>query len=376
MKKALTTIAAIVLTFTMVLGMSSAVMASENVLEGSKPVKIGILYANWTSRCGVLVQKYCDYIGKELNIEFEYYTSGFDAESCIAGVENMVTSGCDGVITLVTTGVNQQAAVCQEAEIPYAVIQGIPKDAEMEQFKTYDCVASLIYTQTPSTVGTVFAENMLALGYKNIAVIHMPTGMLETQDQMVAQMMEDFTAGGGTIVAEAQDMPNTQPETAETLMMNYGDQIDAVWGVLDCILSGIQASGKDVPVICHDLPLEDPASYFENNIIAFDLYDIPEKIGFNVVSIINMLNGDVYPDQPEHPFINSPYTEIRNAEECEMVVELTEGTNGFDPWYTADELKDMIIAYNPDATWAEFEANCVATQLPDLAAHRGVELSE
>lgn len=379
---------AIMLACVMVIGMLTACGGSAPSGSGGSggqsggegKTRIGLMYFTWTSRIATSLLDYCNnYLGPAFDIEFTTYTCGFDNNSCISTVENMITAGEDGLILLVSSGITEIDKICAEAGVPFALVTGKPTIAE-EDLLYQSASPEFTLCMHPETdagiAGAHQAQVMLDQGKSHCAVVSTPTGMIEAGDMEDAGFIEAFKAGGGTIVDEKREIPGDAMITAaDTVLATHGDEIDFLYGLLDILQSIVtdpKYADKGIQIISNELPSDGGVSMFEDGILAFCHEKIPQQAGFAVISILNYLNGDKYPDDPGYKSVEQPYTDIYNAEDCQLFLDITTGANGNDPAWTIEELKSLLISENPNATYADLLALAQSCQIDDICARHGI----
>lgn len=349
--------------------------------SSSGKTKIGIMYFTWTSRIATSLWDYCtNYLADEFNVEFTQYTCGFDNNSCISTVENMITAGEDGLILLVSSGITEIDKICAEADVPFALVTGKPTIAE-EELLYKNASEQFVLCMHPETdagvAGAHQAQVMLDQGYTKCAVVSTPTGMIEAGDMEDAGFIEAFKAGGGTIVDEKREIPGDAMITAaDTVLATHGDEIDFLYGLLDILQSIVtdpKYADKGIKVVSNELPADGGVSLFESGVLAFCHEKIPQQAGFALVSILNYLNGYKYPDDPGYKSVEQPYTDIYNAEDCQLFLDITNGQNGNDPAWNIEELKSLLISENPNATYADLLELAQSCQIDDICARHGIQ---
>lgn len=348
---------------------------------GNAKYKIGIMSFTFTSREASAVLDYCNnYLADAFDIEFQTFNCGFDNNSVITAVENMITAGMDGLILMNTSGVIEVDKICKEAGVPFTVIAGKPSEAEEKQL--YESVSDefvlCVHPETdPADAGRETAEVMLSQGKNRCAIVYTPPGMMEAADKESGGFIDAFTAGGGVIVEDTREIPGDAMITAaDTVIASHGDEIDFMFGLLDilqAIVTDPKYVDKGIQIVSNELPADGGVSLFESGVLAFAHDRIPQSVGFAVVALLNYLNGDSYPDDPGYQSVECPYTDIYNAEDCQLYLEVANGTNGYPPAWTIEELKTLIIAENPDATYADLLELAASSQIDDICARHGIE---
>ncbi len=348
--------------------------------DGDK-TRIGMMIFDWTSQPAADILEYCQTVlAPEFNIEFTTYTCGFDNNSVISTVENMITAGEDGLILMVSSGILEVDKICAEAGVPYALVTGKPTIAEEEilENSASDEFVLCFHAETdPSVAGAHVAQVMLDEGYTNCAVITTPPGMIEAGDLEATGFMTAFTDGGGTIVDTKFEIPGPAMITAaDTVMATHGDEIDFMYGLLDIIQSIVtdpKYADKGVKIVSNELPSDRGVAMFESGTLAFCHVKIPQQVAFAVAAILNYLNGDSYPDAPQYKSVEEPYTDVYNYDDLMKFLDITNGWNGCEPAWTIDEIKSLIIAENPDATFADLVNLAQSCQIDDICERHGYE---
>lgn len=132
MKKALKLIAS----FVVVLAVTVCLAACGNKENGGKKVKIGVLVADVSGSEAIAFKNYYkEYVEKNYNVEFMYSNELKSAEEETAAIENFVTAGCKGIISLASADRPAQIAQCEKAKVYYAVASGVLSDAEYDAVK-------------------------------------------------------------------------------------------------------------------------------------------------------------------------------------------------------------------------------------------------
>lgn len=376
-------ILALVLAVIFVVGMLTACGGGKDKQGGGKDdgkIHIGLMHFTWTSRISTSLLDYCNnYLAPNFNVEFTTYTCGFDNDSCISTVENMITAGEDGLILLVSSGITEIDKICHENGVPFALIQGKPTDAEeakLMENASEEFICCIAPSENPADGGIIEAEAMLAQGLTKCAIVSTPMGMIEAGDQEDAGFIKAFTEGGGTIVDEKREIPGDPMITAaDTVIATHGDEIDFLYGLLDVLQSIVtdpKYAEKNLKIVSNELPSDGGVALFEKGILAFCLEKDPQQVGLALAGIINYLNGDQYKDAPAYRKVISPYTQIHNAEECKMFLKVADGKEGCDPLWNVDEIKSLILAENPSATFADFCKLAASTQVDEICERHGI----
>ena len=375
-KRALTVLLAVTMTMCLL-----AVWGGKQQAKADEKIRIGLMSFDWTSLVAASMLDYCNnYLADAFNIEFTTYTCGFDNNSVISTVENMITAGEDGLILTVSSGIVEVDKICHEAGVPFALVMGIPTIAERELLKdtvSPEFVLCLHAETDPGVSGAHMAQVMLDKGYTHCAVISTPPGMIEAGDMEDQGFITTFTENGGVIVDEKREIPGPAMITAaDTILATHGSEIDFMYGLLDIIQSIVtdpKYADLGIKIVSNELPSDGGVSMFESGALEFCHAKIPAEAAFAVAAIINYLNGEDYPDSPGYKDVEQPYTDIYSAEDCDLFLKITDGKDGYEPAWTVDEVKSLILAENPDVTYAQFVELAQSCQIDDICARHGYE---
>lgn len=175
-------------------------------------------------------------------------------EKIVQDVENMISSGVDGLILWLPTDslyltVSQ---MCEEAKIPFVLNDKIPTDPKIvEELKANPYFAGAI-----SPANAIYGENVadyaLSKGWKTCLISSSAIGDPSDQPRLDA-FIKKYKAGGGTILDEmhANSAEEAQPQIDDSLVANPNP--DFIFGVgSDFGLAAVNAlanKGYDTKVV-------------------------------------------------------------------------------------------------------------------------------
>lgn len=155
----------------------------------------------------------------------------FQVDKIIQDIENMISSGCDGVILWLPADNLYETAIelCTEAGVPFAFADKIPSDE--------DLIAELLENEyfagavgpANAEYGTLTAEYALEQGYTSCIISSGSEGD-PTDTPRIEAFTEAFEAGGGEVVSViyTDSNDNIQPYTENALIAN--PDVDFVYG--------------------------------------------------------------------------------------------------------------------------------------------------
>lgn len=156
----------------------------------------------------------------------------FSVENIITDVENMIASGCDGIIIWLPAEplYTVVADMCEEAGVYFVLNDKVPSDpAIKEKLLSYEHFAGAV-APANSVYGEMLAQYAIDQGYKTCIATSSAEGDASDQPRLDA-FKEKFIAEGGTILAEvhsdttADSLPNMQ----DALIAN--EEPDVIYGV-------------------------------------------------------------------------------------------------------------------------------------------------
>ena len=107
------------------------------------PLKSGVVFYSKDDALGQSVVSTINYAAEVLgNVEIEWNICGTEPTEQIAAVENLISSGCKGIMTIPMTDVVSQrsAEACEAAGVKLALcFRNISDDSIREQVESMDC---------------------------------------------------------------------------------------------------------------------------------------------------------------------------------------------------------------------------------------------
>lgn len=344
---------------------------SDGCIMDERTVVVGVLRVLWSDRTGAAIEEYSTYLESHMNIEVKPITiNGQTAEDVIAGTENAVTAGCDIIIATYSVGLEKSCQIAQEAGAAFGLAYVNPTQEEVDILKNYDnFIGTVCPTADGHKIGQLMAETIVGDGYKNIGVVAFTPGLLDAVDQRSAGFQERAKELGANIVYVLEEAPGPSMITAVSTMLEaYGDQMDYIvsyGGGADFTVPAMTASEYDIPIAVPLLPT-DFLTYFETGLLDYVLGFNEHVFALLIANGINYLDGNVLPGFPEDKIVECDNVVLRDLETSSLYDELCK-----DGTFTADELKNCIIAYNPDATFEDLNYLAQNTGIEGIQMRRG-----
>lgn len=284
--------------------------------------------------------------------------SDFSPDSTIAGVEELINLGCDGVIFIPSADsmLPTIKQMCEEAEVYYAIAFRSILDPDIkEEVEASSCFVGNC-REDEEEAGYQVTKRLADQGVTNLGLLGIAKGDTtgDTREVGIQEACDEF---GVNIVAEARDFAQGSDATkaVESFLAAY-PELDGViivgGGITPGILEGVITA----------LEQHDKAGIVKVGMIDFTAY-MPEALEkgylhaacgghtlvdpmFTSIMVINQVMGTPLSDEKITLTVNFMYLE--DAEDATNYYKYVEGD--VLP-YTPEEIKDtMIKFYNPDIT--------------------------
>lgn len=382
MKKFLLRLCALVLSCATVVGVISMLAGC----GGSAKYKIGVMLYNFTDIQGKEIQAYGDYLETGFDVEFVYVAVGQDDDSHIQGLESCINQGCNAVFSGYNTAIDRCIEMCESAGVYYGLLLGDTATttiAEDSLQSKYFLGGVKQFSGDPSVVGTQFAQILNATDYVNIAGISFPPFAFIDGNTLWNSMVENLDDSKVICDAnqEAMEIPfgykgdyyyfmftaDSCNATVVQMFSTYPD-IEVVVGMgsgMDYVLPALRSNGhEDVKMISLGYT-EDVEGYLEDGTLLAASNNNQVQCMANLFArAYDALESDGtawYSDRAKADSEGYQYggadgaadyvvlTSVEDVENYKNYVICTDKSNG--P-VTIDELKECMLTYNENATWA------------------------
>lgn len=315
-----------------------------------------------------------EYLADSIGYKLIWKTGDFDGDAQLAGVENLISSGCDGIIMMpiVDLAIENYYQACEDAGIPYIqFFRGI-----VDEDLRNDMLSRPYYlgwtNEDDVAAGYKMVELMAEKGCKNFAGIYMAPGNPATDDRQTG-FEQAFADGVGTKVAEYMlpfgngTDPNLYTQATLNFFDQYGDGVDAIVssvgsnGGSEAILAAIENAGKKCVAGEFDMP-STAQETLEKGTLACTAEGMMCDIVYAFAVMANYLMGTPLSDKPV--CLDTGYIFVTSAEEQAQYYQYVESDGVYA--YTADEFKQMLKAYNPDFTAEKLQELASAWSLQDV----------
>lgn len=382
----------------------SALACTAGMLAGcsdSDEYKIGVLLYNFTDIQGKNIQAYGDYLEENFDVEFVYVAVGSDDDAHITGVESCINQGCDAIFSGYNTAIDRSVEMCESAGVYYGLLladtatSGISDSALTSK---YFLGGVTQFSGDPSIVGELFAELINETDYTNIAGISFPPFAFIDGNTLWNAMVEDLDESKVICSPNNEAQPafgyngdyyyfmftsDLCNATVVQMFSDYSD-IEVVVGMgsgMDYVLPALRSNGhSDVKMISLGYT-EDVEGYIEDGTLLAAgnnnqvqcmaslfarAYDALESDGTAWYSDRTSASSGDYltsgADGAADYVIMTSVADVANYKNY-VIGDQTQGP------VTAEELKECMLSFNENATWADLTELTTLT-LDEIVAAR------
>lgn len=333
--------------------------------------KIGVAHYTDSGKGVEAIKAYCEGISKATGCEFVFTTlSTYDEATNLTEIQNLISSGCDGIIMTADMGTT---SIVKECEAAHVYLAGFLCDYLQSDMTAHDEVFGSEYFLGSVADGYIdaapygerVAEAVIAGGYKNIGEITFPAFAYPKQADVIAA----FNAKIDEYNATAAD--EDKITTVEPIELNFAPLEDTYLSEhpdLDCIFSVAAGAGMVYPVLVAngktDIKLfttgfegTDDTDNFGtagNQCYQGIMCSSPEAIAYPLCLLIDKLNGVTYSDLPEAEVVECMPLIMLSDEDMKAVVNnsIYYSADYSKALITGEDIVNMCASYNPDATYA------------------------
>jgi len=323
--------------------------------KGKDMYTIGVMLYNYTDIQGQQMKAYSSYLEKNFNVKFNFATIGPSEEGHISGLENLLASGVDAIISGYDTALEQSVSLAEEAGVYYAVALG-----EVDEKVTSDYFVGGIrqFGENPEELGAKYAEQAYASGAKHIGI----TSFLEFAFVDAPAIIKGFTDKmseldtKGEVTVYPTEFHSFAPENAAdavTKIISDHPDVDAIIGLgsgMDYVYPAILNSTKpNIPLLALGYNDSAEAGFSSGKVRMAGTNNYGQLMANSFAQIYDKLNGKSYPDRKANGYIS--YVTMTSIEEVSDFKKYIIPADYAQGPVTAEELKKVMLTYNDTATW-------------------------
>ncbi|GIP17589.1 hypothetical protein J40TS1_32310 [Paenibacillus montaniterrae] len=324
-----------------------------------KDFTIGVMLYNYTDIQGQQIKEYSAYLEQHFNVKFNFATVGSSEEDHISGLENLLASGVDAVISGYDTALEQSVSLAEEAGVYYSVTLG-----EVDEAITSDYFVGGIkqFGEDPQQLGAKYAKQAYAAGVKHIGITSFPEFAFVDAPAIIKGFTDEIknldTAGEITVYPTEYHSfaPENAVDAVTKIISNY-PEVDAIFGLgsgMDFVYPAILNSTKpDIRLLALGYNDSVTAGMENGSIIMAGTNNYGELVANSFAQLYDRLNGKAYSDWQQNGYVNYvTFTTVEEIEDFKNYVIPKDKSNGA---VTAEELKQTMLSFNDRATWESLQ---------------------
>ncbi len=397
MKKFLSKLCVFVLVGAMLVGVGAMVGCGN-----SAQYKIGILLYNFTDVQGQQIQSYAEYLEENFDVSFTYVSVGQDDDSHIQGLESCINQGCNAVFSGYNTAIDKCVEMCESAGVYYGLLLADTATSSISETaleSKYFLGGVKQFSGDPSIAGEQFAEVLNNTEYTKIAGISFPPFAFIDGNTLWNAMVDGLDEGKVICDANQEEMlipfgykgdyyyfMFTSDACNATVVQMFSDypDIEVVVGMgsgMDYVLPALRSNGHGNVKMISLGYTEDVEGYLaDGTLLAAGNNNHVECMASLFARAYDAMASEGsawYSDRVAIGDENYLYggsdgaadyvilTDVQDVKDYKAYV-IGDKANG--P-ITADELKQCMLSFNENATWADL-TELTTRSLSDITALR------
>ena len=366
---------ALVLTLCLCVGFA-AIAGAQGELSG---LKIGVLHYKETGEDVEALLAFLDALKAETGLDYTFVCgSSYDEQTNLTQAQNLISSGCNGIVMCMDSAMT---SVMEECELAEVYVAGYLCDFET----SFDAIKDNPYflgticdgEYNNASIGAQAAELALEDGVKNIGIVTFPLRYYPHKAEAIAEFQARIDEYNATAAdADKITVFETQELSFEPLDPTYFatyPQVDAIFALASSFVYPVMVSENRTDVKLYSTGFESEESIQDatrQGIMRMQTFANTEAVVYPISLLVNAIQGNTYPDQPATERVDTSVVFVTNAEEMDAVLTksfyLTADMEDF--FYTMDEIRNMIISINPDATYATLTAKLHSMDMEAILA--------
>lgn len=312
------------------------------------------LYIQWKSNLQSLEEKF--------NVSFQFVDQGADTVAdvenmCIAGVNGILMQGCSESILQITEKYN----------VPFVAYCQTFSDEELAVYSQYKTFLGVI-SEDDNIGARDAAEAMFNAGCRNVAIAGFTRGIVQNMDDRSDSFIARFKELGGNIIAE------------DYTMLAFADSISsfaAAYPEMDGIFSVFLTEGVfqaftteglvgNVKLSSFDMT-ENCIEFLQNGTMVFTASGQQGTIMAAFAILYNYMYDGTYLVTDRSQMVVRNFINICSAEDAADYNQYIR----YSTIYSPEEIGYMIVGFNPDFNFEQFQAMQTAYTIADVKARTG-----
>jgi ribose transport system substrate-binding protein len=365
-------------------GTPAASEAVSQVSEGEtqnatneKSIKIGVSIWGTADPLGKTVSGMIDYAADALGVEVEYAATNFDTDAVVSSVENLVASGCKGIIICNSADGQMPKVIktCQDNGVYLAQFFRTISDEDVKALADQSDYFVGRTCENEYDVGYNLGLIMADKGCKNVGIISYNHGDLTAETRYTGYVAA-FKEKGINILAEQWEcLTAEEGATAANSFLSSYPELDGIAVVggggepLSGTMNAIENNGKTgkIVVVSTDFTTTLAEDLEAGKVSAMSGGHWTDPF-FSFMLVYNAINGAY--DPAEFPIeINHPMIYVSSPDDYRNYQKWFEGEI---PPFNTEEIKNLAITFNPQTTLDDLKAAAANLSLEDvMTRHEG-----
>lgn len=336
-------------------------------------INIGVMLYNYTDIQGQEIKSYGSYLEENFNVKFNYATVGSSEEDHIKGLENLLASGVDGVISGYDTALEQSVSLAEEAGVYYSVALG---DVDGSIASDYFVGGIKQFGDNPADLGALYAEQAYRAGARNIGVTSFPEFAFLDAPAIISGLTEKMKEldVDHQVTIYPTEYHSFAPENASdavTKIISEHPKVDTIFGLgsgMDFVYPAIlNSSSPGIHLLALGYNNSTSSGLASGNVLMAGTNNYTQIVANAFAQLYDRIHGKVYSDWQPNGRVN--YVTLSSVEETDNFNKYVIPSDKSKGSVTADELKQVMLSFNESATWESLQALTSRT-LPEIQQAR------
>ena len=345
--------------------------------------KIAVAFYQDSGKAVTATKAFLEEVGAAMNVEFTYATfSQMDEATNVATVQQLISSGVDGIIGTMDLGTESILSECEAAGVYYAgylcdfnTSRSTAEEAVFGNEMFLGTISDGPATENAGVTGDAYRDSILEYNeahpddpIDHVAMAMFPDWAYPSQkimaDQFVADMEEYNATAETPITVDSLDeeVDVLQFAPLDSTYFSKHPDIDAIVGFAagtSFIYPTMVSSGVDSEIKLFTSGYEggEEENFGTAGTQTYQQVIVSpvEAIAYPLVLMVNQINGVEFSDMPESAeCVDSSVMLVNIDEDMEKFLSNIYYTGeAADSFLTADDVVNMTAVANPDATYAE-----------------------
>lgn len=268
-----------------------------------KRIKIGVVMYSFSDVQGKTIENYCNYLSKNLPLDFAFEATNYQDDQQITAVENLISAGCKGIISGYDTSLVSCLDTAKNAGVYYslALDYSSATDFKDSPVNEYFVGGTQQFGGDLVALGKTYAKAAVDAGLKDIGGVSFPAWAFVEGPALYNAFKAEVTALDST--AKAEDLVLSagfmadDVQTATNKVLTDTPTVDSIFGLssgLDYVYPVIRDKNIKLLSMGYD---DSVKSLFEaGKLVASGNNNHVQSIASCVARLVNAIDGKTYSD--------------------------------------------------------------------------------